>query len=342
MIEIVCPNCAADLQVPLSPIHTCDYCGTAIQVSKMVGQDATTITGQELSEETKNAYIIKDHFIVRAHYNPKEAQSILVDWIKKIPGAPQDFETSATIYDRELVFYPIWVGEYSADTNYVGIDDWPNFSIPAFDRPGWYEHVSYYKKEESGRINRQYQIPIIALNMEKIPKYLQTYEISTTGKEFFDITHVKTLGGRVEDSTFQIEEAKQKMNELVIDRQTNEIKKEIHTITNRDDDIQEHNIYYIHFPVYQVKFKYGNKDYQALIDGSSGRIIHTAIPLAASYRMKTILTGSAFIIGAIMLILTGLLLNIEFFGIGSGTGLGLIGIMFFLLNVRRGAKEKTK
>jgi hypothetical protein len=342
VVEIVCPNCGADLQVPQAPIHTCDYCGTAIQVLKMVGQDATTITGQKLSEETKNAYIIKDHFIVRARYTPKEAQSILVEWIKKVPGAPQDFENSATIYDRELVFYPIWVGEYSADTNYVGIDDWPQFSMPAFDRPGWYEHVSYYKKEESGRVNRQYQIPIIALNMEKIPNYLQTYEISTTGKEYFDITHVKTLGGSVEDSIFQIEEASQKMHEMVRDRQTREIRKEVHTITDRNDDIQERDMFYIHFPVYQIRFKYGKKDYQALIDGSSGRIIHTAVPLAASYRLKTILTGSGFLIGALILIIMGLHLNIEFFGIGSGIGLGLIGVMFFLLNVRRGAKEKIK
>jgi hypothetical protein len=342
MIEIVCPNCAADLKIPPSPIHTCDYCGTAIQVSKMVGQDATAITGQEVSQEIKNAYIIKEHFIVRAQYNPKEAQSILIDWIKKIPGAPQDFETSATIYDRELVFYPLWVGEYSADSDYIGIDDWPEFSMPAFDKLGWYEHVSYYKKEESGRVNRQYQIPLIALNMEKIPKYLQTYEISTTGKEYFDITHIKTLSGKVEDSVFQIEEAKQKMYSEVINKQTSEIRKEVPNITARNDKIEERAIYYIHFPVYQIKFKYRNKDYQALIDGSSGRIIHTAVPLAVQYRMKTILTGSIFIIAATILILTGILTHIEFFGIGAGIGLIVIGILFFLLNIRRGAKEQAK
>ena len=191
MVKIVCPNCAADLEVPPNPIHTCDFCGTAIQVSQMVGPDGSNITGQKLTEKAKSTYIIKDHYLIRCHYTGQESQSIMEDWVKKVPGAPQDLEASVRHSSRELKFYPIWVGEYKASSSYVGKDDWPSFSHPAHDRAGWYEHVRYHKREEKGDIHREYQIPLLAWSEKSVPKYLRNYAVTTTGKEFFDITHVK-------------------------------------------------------------------------------------------------------------------------------------------------------
>ena len=96
MLEIVCPNCAANIQLPsIAPVHTCGFCGTAIQVDQIAGPDGKSITGEELPEETKRTLIFNDHYIVRANYTGKEAQTIMQDWIKKLPQAPQDFETSA-------------------------------------------------------------------------------------------------------------------------------------------------------------------------------------------------------------------------------------------------------
>jgi len=215
MVKIVCPNCAADLEVPLAPIHTCDFCGTAIQVSNMVGPDGQNITGETITDEAKNAFILKEHYVIRCNYESNEVQAIMEDWITKVPGAPQDFETTATITHIQLKFYPLWVGEYKAESSYAGSDNWPRFSHPAHDRTGWFEHLSYYQREEQGNVFREYQIPLLAFNENKIPKYLLNYNITTTGKEYFDINHVKSVRGEVVDSAFTFEQAKETLNDIL-------------------------------------------------------------------------------------------------------------------------------
>lgn len=331
-MDITCPNCAADLKIPAgNPIYTCEYCGTAIQVSgKIEGDDSA-------GEQS----IIKDHFIIRAKYGPEQADELLIDWVKKIPGAPQDFESSANIHTRELKFYPMWVSEHAATSDYVGIDDWPEFNNEANDRPGWYENVSYYRREESGTVTREYQIPLMALNVEKLPKYLREYIVTTTGKEYFDINHVKKLGGEIIDSIYTYDEAKEKTHQQVMNRQTAEIRKEVKKITQRNDDIKQKGLYYIHFPLYEYKFNYNGKEHDALIDGSSGRVVHVKVPVSKEFRTKTLLAAAIhWILGAIGLILGLLPAIYSVFGFIAGVGLIIIGFMFLGLNLRGKASER--
>lgn len=343
MVKIVCPNCAADLDVPPAPIHTCEYCGTAIQVSQMVGPEGENITGEELTEEAKETYILKEHYQITCEYNHKQAQLLMEDWITKIPGAPQDFENTAVITHNELKFYPIWVGEYKVSSSYVGIDNWPNFGRPAHDKPGWYEHVSYYKREETGDIHREYQIPLLALSEKGVPKYLRNYSITTTGKEYFDIQHVKELSGEIIDSIFTVDEAKQRMQQAVLARQTNEMHKEVVHIKQRGDDMDERGVFYIHFPVYEMKFTYGNKEYEAFIDGSTGRVIHIDVPISTKFRLITLSLGAGHAAAGTGLLIAGLnLASMTFLGISAGIGLIATGIAFIVLNFRRGAQEKQR
>ena len=334
MVKIICPNCAADLDISPAPIHTCDFCGTAIQVSNMVGPDGQNITGEAITEEAQNTFILKDHYVIRCNYESHEVQAIMEDWITKVPGAPQDFETTATITQNELKFYPLWVGEYKADSNYTGSDNWPNFSHPAHDRAGWFEHVSYYQQEEQGNVKREYQIPLLAFNENRIPKYLRNYRVPTTGKEYFDINHVKSVRGEVVDSAFTFEEAKNKMFQTVLNRQAGEMHKEVVNIIQRNDDVQENGVYYIHFPVYEIKFTYKKKQYEAFVDGSTGRIINIDVPLSTTFRALTIAAGTGHIAIGLGLFISGLsVVSMMFFGVTVGIGLTALGgtsYFFFL------------
>jgi len=337
MPKITCPNCAADLDVPDAPIHTCDFCGTAIQVSTMVAVGATPAPGE------KEQFIIKNHFIIKCQYDQAQVKNLLVDWVKKIPGAPQDFEEAANISQNDLIFYPMWVGEYAATSDYVGIDDWPQFSHPAVDRPGWYEYVSYYKKEESGHIIREYQKPLMAMDTLKFPKYLRDYIVTTTGKVYFDIQHVKKLGGSILDSIYQMDEAKANLRQQVLDSQSAEMHKEIVQITNRTDNIQEKGVFYIHFPLYEIKFEYRGKIHDALVDGSNGRIIHVKVPVSLEFRAKTITAMGAFGSVGVLLIILGAISTIgQVFGIGAGVGLIVVALMLLALNLRSKVSEKQK
>jgi hypothetical protein len=342
MVKVTCPNCAADLDVAAdAPIHTCDYCGTAIQVNVMFGDSGAggAATGGKPGEN----YIIKDHYIIRCHYNQDQVKNLLVDWVKKIPGAPQDFEDSANINEIKLKFYPIWVGEYAATSDYVGIDDWPNFSRPALDRPGWYEMVTYSPKQEQGRVIREYQIPLMALPEQRIPTYLRDYAVTTTGKEYFDIKHVKNLSGEIIDSALKMNEAKTSMNQQVLDRQAREMHKEVKQIQSRNDNIQEKGVYYIHFPIYQIGFIYNGKPHDALVDGSNGRIVYVKVPISKEFRAKTMTGGLAFLGVGLALLLIALLAQIIIVaGISIGACLIIVAILFFGLNMRKQASEKQR
>jgi hypothetical protein len=339
MVEIVCPNCAANLDVPVSPIHTCEFCGTCIQVSNIAGPDGKSITGEELSEETKNAIILQEHYIVRCHYSGDEIQTIMEDWVKKIPGSPQDFETSAMVTKRVLKFYPIWVGEFTASSDYEGTDNWPQFHHMAHDRPGWYESVSYFQREESGHVVREYQIPLLA--MKSIPNYLKSYVVPTTGKEYFDITHVKELGGEVIDSIYSTEEIKRTMRLAVLNRQMGEMRKEVIQITDRHDELDERDLFYIQFPVYEIEFTYNKKKYQAFIDGSTGRIIYIDVPISRKFKLLALIGGIGQIVLGIGLGIAGLLLEpLMFLGISAGVGLIVFGSLLLSASARKGAQEK--
>jgi len=337
MVKVVCPNCAADLDVATdAPIHTCDYCGTAIQVNVMFGDKG-------VGGESNENFIIKDHFIIRCHYNQDQVKNLLVDWVKKIPGAPQDFEDSANINEIKLKFYPIWVGEYSATSDYVGIDDWPNFSHPAPDKPGWYEHVSYSPRQEQGRVIREYQIPLMALPEQRIPTYLRDYAVTTTGKEYFDIKHVKKLSGEIIDSALKMVDAKATMRQQVLDRQAREMHKEVKQIQTRNDDIKEKGVYYIHFPMYQISFIYNGKPHDALVDGSSGRIVFVKAPISKEFKAKTTMGGLAFLgIGLALLLMGIFIAAIIVAGISIGACLMVVGFLFFSLNMRKQASEKQR
>lgn len=331
-MNINCPNCGADLQVRNDAvIHTCEYCGTAIQVSKMIAESATT-------KREKQKFILKDHYIVRCLYKPDQAKNLLAAWISKIPGTPQDFEAETNIHSQKLVFYPLWVGQYAADTQYRGLDDWPKFYHPAPDAPGWYEHVSYYKKEETGEVIREYQVPIVGVSLDKRQEYLRDYIVTVTGKEYFDIKHVKAVNGEIIDSTLSYDEVRSRMRQNVALSQEKEIRKEVKVIQSRNDNIKEEALYYIHLPVYEFEYTYKRKKYRALIDGSNGRIIHVETPLTGSFRAKTITLGTIHIA-------VGILLPLFFyktvpFLILGGLALIALGIMFFAINLRRKAKEK--
>ncbi|MEM2135101.1 MAG: hypothetical protein QXG44_09655 [Candidatus Jordarchaeaceae archaeon] len=332
-MDIICPHCGAKLEVRGDAvIHTCDYCGTAMQVSKMRA-------APEASKKERQKFILKDHYIVRCHYTYGGAKNLLVKWISKVPGTPPDFESEVSIHTQKLKFYPLWVGQYSADTQYVGLDDWPQFHSPAHDAPGWYEHVSYYKKEERGQILREYQIPIMGLNPDKKQEPLRDYIVTTTGKDYFDIKHVRDVNGEIIDSAFDYEEVRNRMRQKVLDLQEKEIRKEVKIIQSRNDDIREKALFYIHFPVYEVAYTYKGKGHKALIDGSNGRIIHVETPITRSFRLTTITLGTIHLAAGIIIPL--LLYNtLPFLSLATSLGLIIIGILFFIVNLRGKAAEK--
>ena len=124
-----------------------------------------------------------------------------------------------------------------------------------------------------------------------------------------------------------------------MNRQTAEMRKEVKKITQRSDNIQQRGLFYIHFPLYKILFNYNGKEHDALIDGSSGRIVHVKVPVSKEFRAKTLMAaGLHWASGALLLGLGILWLWV--FGLVSGIGLFVVGFMFLGLNLRGKASEK--
>jgi predicted RNA-binding Zn-ribbon protein involved in translation (DUF1610 family) len=334
-MDINCPNCGADLSVRGDAvIHTCDYCGAAIQVSKMVAEPG-------VSKKEKQKFILKDHYIVRCNYTPDQAKNLLEAWISKVPGTPKDFEAATHIHSQKLAFYPLWVGQYTADTPYRGLGDLPKFSTPAFDVPGWYDRLKFYKEEETGEVVREYQIPLIGIRLDKSQKSLSDYVVTVSGKEYFDIKHVKDVNGEIIDTELSYNEVRNGMNQKVLDSQEREIRKEVKIIKSRKDKIKVEALYYIHLPIYEIQYTYKRKGYKALIDGSNGRIINAQTPIIRGFPAKTITLGAAHMAAGAILILF-FYETLPFFSIVGGLGIIALGILFFAfaVNLRRRAEEK--
>ena len=142
-------------------------------------------------------------------------------------------------------------------------------------------------------------------------------------------------------SVYTFDEAKKLMFNSVLNRQAGEMRKEVISITKRNDNIEEQDVFYIHFPVYEYKFSYNNKKYEAFIDGSSGRVIHIDVPISTKFRLTTILTGISHAVIGIGLFIAGISVPaITFFGVTAGLGIFGTGIVFLAMNFRKGAQEK--
>lgn len=129
----------------------------------------------------------------------------------------------------------------------------------------------------------------------------------------------------------------------VLNRQMGEMRKEVIQITDRRDDIEERDIYYIQFPVWEIEFSLPKikKTYQAFIDGSTGRIIHIDVPISRKFKILSLIGGLGQILLGIGLGITGILVpSIMFLGISAGVGLLVYGSILLSVSARKGAQEK--
>jgi len=279
MSELRCPNCDAPVKIyPNERVHTCEYCGYTF-----------TIKGEEVK-----AYMLS------VNYTEKQAFDLLVDWTRKQPGVPEDFESSASLSDFKLKFFPYWIANVYAVTNYFGYGKDATYSNPA-PRPGAYFNIHFFKKEERGVVERRYEVSLLAT--QQAEKELYTYKFSSRAKVDFDISEVKKRDGLIIQSTYDRPMFENYVKKYVFDKQTTHILKEIDTIVNRQDSIDIKEIVLIYLPVYIIKYRYKNKEYVGYVDASSGHIIFSVVPIKTTFRLFALLLGlGTFIPGTLSML----------------------------------------
>ncbi|TFH10654.1 MAG: DUF998 domain-containing protein [Candidatus Thorarchaeota archaeon] len=322
MTETKCPNCDGKLKIPKqSSTVVCEYCNTTVNV--------------------KTGKILKENYFMKLQYDLELATEKMFSWGMKQLGAPKGLNQSK-ILTSKLVFWPFWVVEVEAKANYTGVQKKPDFKGHDSQKTLKWNNVT-----ETGKLEMEQDIFIPA--NPNTPKHLKEYIIPTKRKEYFNRDQILEVQGITEpvqmEQTAAIQKAKETMSEIL--RQ--EALKEVDSITQMDEKLNTPAIFLVSIPIWHIKYCYKIRNYEALVDGASGRIIHLKYPRKMAFRAMTLLSGLLHLAvgGGIGLLLVYLGLTMfdgifpTIFGIAFGLGMLAISLRFFrtAFSLRAGMEE---
>jgi len=323
-----CAFCGGDISAgPDDLLLICPFCGTA-----------QTIQGAKL----------KEHYMIRVHFDQNAAQTTLMDWVSKQLGVPADLGATAHVLKADQVWYPFWVSRVGAQSSYKGLGRDATFHDPWPQRPGAYKRIDFFWKPESGQFSREHEIK--TPGVQNIDDDIKAQPIPTRAKEYFSHDHAEQYSGKVLHSQISVDQAKAIAKQTALDRQTALIMQEISKIESRDDQIEVGETFLIHVPVWEIDYRYGNKSYKASVSASTGYVIESEYPRSAAFRAMGLGLGFfLFVIGGALLTLaTGfvsipLLASFKFVGGGlvGGGLLAAVGVVFMYKGAsKKEAKEK--
>ncbi|RDE13768.1 MAG: hypothetical protein C4K47_05475 [Candidatus Thorarchaeota archaeon] len=275
-----CAFCGGDIKSnPDDLLLICPFCGTA-----------QTVEGAKL----------KEHYMIRVHFDQNQSFTTLLDWVSKQLGVPGDLGSTAHLLKAEQIWYPFWVSRIDAQSSYKGLgrdatfsDEWPQYR-------GAYKRIDFFWKPESGEFSRNYEIKVPGVGA--IDQDIKSMAIPTRAKEYFSHDHAEQYGGTLLHSQMSEDGAKAAAKQIALDRQTGLITQEISKIESRDDKVNIGETFLVHVPVWEIQYRYGNKSFKASVSASTGYVIESEYPRSAAFRAMGLGLGFVLlIIGAVLL-----------------------------------------
>jgi len=322
LAQIKCPNCAGQIEIPKqSSTVVCEYCNTTVNV--------------------KSGEILKENYLMRLQYNLDQATEKLYSWGMKQLGAPKNLHQSKVV-ESKLIFWPFWVVEVEAKATYSGVQKKPDFKGSNTQRS-----LQWNKISETGKLDMEQDI-FIPANPDT-PKSLREYIIPTKRKEFFDKDQILEVRGTTKPVQMEQKVALQKAKRMMSNVLREEALKEVDSISRMDEELKTPAVFLVSIPIWHIKYCYKIRNYHALVDGASGRIVHLEFPRKMAFRAMTLLSGLLHLVigGGIGLLLVYLGLTAfdgifpTIFGITFGLGMLAISLRFFrtAFSLRAGVEE---
>ena len=322
MTDLTCPNCGGRLNVPSqSSTFVCPYCSTTIHV--------------------KTGKVLKENYIMRLQFGIKEAREKMLSWAMKQLGAPKGLE-SAEVKESKLIFWPFWVVEVEAKATYEGVQKKPDFQGRTTT-----ESVKWKNETERGTIDLESDIFIPASS--DTPKPLRNYVIPTKRKEYFNQDKILDVRGTTKAIQVSQERALDIARKSMVETIRNEALKEVDQIQKFDQKLDIPAVFLVNIPIWHIKYSYGLRTYEALVDAASGRVVHLKFPRKMAFRAMTMFSGLVHlgVGGGIGLLLTYLGLTLfggifpTVFGVVFGLGMLAFSLIFFrtALSLRAGIEE---
>jgi len=238
--EIRCSHCGAPVEFkPGEIIATCKYCGFTTVIE----------TGQAFTFE---------HSLILNKFDQKSIDEPIQDWMRGGFLKPGDLARKSKITERDLVYLPFWVVTVEAKSTYKGI----------------FERVAPAIVKE-GTISKEYEWLVLAREASGFPT--REYGVPLEGKIPFDFRKIegfaKLLNSEM-DRDAALEIAKQQIE----DHHRFLLQQDVDKIVEIKTEVTQKQTVYLHAPIWFIKYEYKGKDYQLIIEGTSGTALKGDIP----------------------------------------------------------------
>lgn len=238
--EIGCPDCGGPLKIkPGEAIITCEYCGSDVNLA--VG--------------TK--YFLK-HSIIPAKYDNQSIHNEVKSWMKKGFLKPGDLARKSKILGAELRFLPFFIINLSVKTNYRGVLTRTGLNI-----------------NKDGEFSKTYYWKIMGRRGSHFPT--RSYQIPASGKADFNLS-LLSPDAKFLNSELDEKEAGEMAIQEVKEHHKFLLTSEVDHITSIDTVVDIKNTEFLHAPIWFVKYEYGGKTYELILDGATGEEIKAEIP----------------------------------------------------------------
>lgn len=238
--SIKCDGCGAPLPIKAGEVVlTCEYCGTALNIA----------SGKVFALE---------HSIIPSNIDEGKITDRVKRWMGDGPLKPSNLASNADITDKALVFLPFYIVHVNVNSNYTG----------KFTRTGKNE-------KRTGNLHREYYWKVLGRRGSKFPT--KEYEIPLSGKEDFDLSKIPSFAKYL-NAEMDEKDATDMAKVDLMDHQSFLIKEQVNEIDEIKHEFDIEDIEFVHAPVWRIDYTYGQKDYQILVDSSSGQVIRGDIP----------------------------------------------------------------
>ncbi|MHA1410425.1 MAG: hypothetical protein ACTSQY_09005 [Candidatus Odinarchaeia archaeon] len=239
--EIRCSNCGA----PLNPgehdvIVTCNYCGSTQMID--VGKP-----------------FILSHSLLPIKYLDN-IEDVIKSWMRKGFLKPKDLAKKAKITSKELEYLPFWIISVKTHTEYEGI----------------FERITPAKIKKDS-FKREYNWRILGRRGTSFP--IKEFDIPIEKRIPFEFSklprNVEILNSEIDE-----EEAKTLTKQQIEELQRYLILKDVDRIIDFKIDFDFDEVIYLHAPIWFIKYKYKNKNFEMIIDANEGTVIKGEFPFA--------------------------------------------------------------
>lgn len=240
--EVNCPNCGAPLSVNAGElVSTCRYCGY------------TSVVGA-------NTPFQLEHSLVLNNFDNARIAQDLQNWMRGGFMKPGDLAKKSKITLLELRYLPFWLVPLTATSTYEGFLE--RISAPT---------------PRKGTLQNDYDWLVLGRKATDFPT--RDYKVPAEGKIPFDFTKIESQA-KFLNSELDGPDAIQRAKDEVENNQKFLLRQEIDQVTRFDTTFSVEKPTYLHAPLWFVQYDYKGKNYNAIIDGSSGSMIRADIPQA--------------------------------------------------------------